>query len=121
MTDFEHMCPKYQIAVELLCKRWTWRVLRSLVNGPRRFTDIAAYVDGLSDRLLSQRLQELEAEAIVERLLRPGRPVVIDYALTQKGQDLRKTIEALQAWADRWCDAPAQAGMPASSTRLRRD
>lgn len=119
MTDFDHMCPKYQFAVELLCKRWTWRILRSLVDGPRRFTDIAAYVDGLSDRLLAQRLQELESEAIVERRLRPARQVVIEYALTQKGQDLRQTIEAIQTWADRWCDAPDHIGTSATAAHPR--
>ncbi len=100
--NFLDMCPRYERTVELLGKRWTGLILRSLMEGPRRFTDITTYVDGLSDRLLSKRLQELEEAGIVERRVYAGRPVTVSYALTQKGTDLRRVVEAIQAWADRW-------------------
>ncbi|MBI4336553.1 MAG: helix-turn-helix transcriptional regulator [Chloroflexi bacterium] len=107
--DFEHMCPLYEQAIGLLGKRWTGLILRALMDGPRRFTEVRTYVDsGLSDRLLSERLQELEEAGIVERRVHAGRPVTVEYTLTEKGADLRRVVEAVQAWADRWI-AP-QAG-----------
>jgi DNA-binding HxlR family transcriptional regulator len=73
-----------------------------LLEGPRRFTEITGYVKGLSDRLLSERLQELEQAGIVERRVNTGRPVTVEYTLTAKGNDLRAALEAIQMWADRW-------------------
>ncbi len=87
--DFQFMCPKYEQAVELLGKRWTGLILRSLMEGPRRFSAISTYVDGLSDRLLSERLQELEKVGIVERKVHNERPVTVEYSLTEKGADPR--------------------------------
>lgn len=100
--DFGQMCPRYERAIEVLGKRWTALIIRALIDGPRRFTDITSYIEGLSDRLLSQRLQELEEAGIVERRVYNQRPVLVEYALTEKGQDLRRVVEAIQAWADRW-------------------
>lgn len=100
--DFSRMCPRYEKAIELLGKRWTGLILRSLLEGPRRFTEITGYVEGLSDRLLSERLQELEQAGIVERRVNTGRPVTVEYTLTEKGNNLRAALEAIQMWADRW-------------------
>jgi len=100
--DFEHCCPRYEKAIAILSKKWTCLILRSLMGGPRRFTEISAYVNGLSDRLLSQRLQELEEEGIVERCVYAQRPVVIEYCLAEKGWALREVVEAIQRWADQW-------------------
>ena len=107
--DFQHACPKYEKAAALLGKKWTGMILRSLLEGPRRFTDIAAYVDGLSDNLLSRRLQELEAEGIVIRQVLAQRPVVVEYSLTPKGEALREVVESIQRWADQWEPLPATA------------
>ena len=100
--DFQHMCPRYESAIEILGKRWTGLIIRSLLEGPRRFTEITSYVNGLSDRLLSQRLQELEQAEIVDRKVYSQRPVLVEYALTDKGRDLRQVVVAIQVWADRW-------------------
>ena len=77
-------------------------MLRCLMEQPRRFSDISSYVSGLSDRLLSQRLQELEEAGIVERQVYAQRPVVVEYSLTEKGQALRQVVSAIQVWADDW-------------------
>lgn len=100
--DFNEMCPRYQGAMGILGKKWTGLILRSLMEGPRRFTEMSAYVPGLSDRLLSQRLQELEEEGIVERRVYAERPVLVEYSLTEQGRALRAVVEAIQRWADRW-------------------
>ena len=88
--------------MNILGKKWTCLMLRCLMEEPRRFSDISAYVTGLSDRLLSQRLQELEEADIVLRQVYAQRPVVVEYSLTEKGQALRQVVSAIQAWADDW-------------------
>ncbi len=100
--DFEKRCPRFEKAVTILGKKWTPLILRSLMDGPRRFSGMCAYCPGLSDRLLSQRLQELEEAGVVERRVYSERPVVVEYTLTGKGQELREVLEALQRWADQW-------------------
>lgn len=107
--EYQRMCPKYEKAMETLGKRWTGLILRALMDGPRRFSEITRYVEGLSDRLLSQRLQELEAEGIVQRQVYDQRPVLVEYSLTKKGRDLKAVVEAVQAWADRWETIAAEA------------
>ena len=96
------MCPRYLAAMSFLGKKWTGLILRSLMEGPRRFTEMLSYVPGLSDRLLSQRLQELEEADIVERRVYSQRPVLVEYSLTAQGQALREVVEAIQHWADEW-------------------
>jgi DNA-binding HxlR family transcriptional regulator len=95
----------------ILGKKWTCLILRCLLSQPRRFTDISGYVTGLSDRLLSQRLQELEEAGVVQRRVYAQRPVAVEYALTAKGEALRVVVEAIQHWADRWehIEIPATA------------
>ncbi len=95
------MCPRYQRAVEILGKRWTTLIIRTLLPRPRRFSDITAIV-GVSDRLLSERLKELESCTIVERRVYAETPVRIEYTLTAKGLELERVVEAIQHWADCW-------------------
>jgi DNA-binding HxlR family transcriptional regulator len=75
-----------------------------LLQGASRFTDIVHGVPGLSDRLLSERLKELEAEAIVSRIVHPDTPVRIEYQLTEKGKALFGVVEAVQEWASEWLE-----------------
>ena len=100
-------CPKYEQAMQVLGKKWTCLILRCLLAEPRRFTQVSGYIEGLSDRLLSQRLQELEDEGIVKRQVFARRPVVVEYSLTPKGQAFRRVAEAIQEWADAWPEAHA--------------
>ncbi len=97
----------------ILGKKWTCLILRCLMGETRRFTEISAYVHGLSDRLLSQRLQELEETDIVARRVYAQRPVVVEYSLTAKGEALREVVGAIQRWADQWEQKEAAAKAPA--------
>ena len=106
-------CPTYHRAIELIGRRWTGAILRAMLSGEARFSDIAAAVPGLSDRLLSERLKELEAEGIVRRTVVPSTPVRIDYALTDKGLALNEVIVAVSDWAEHWLapvDEPIAVG-----------
>ena len=102
-------CPIYHRAIELIGRRWTGAILRVLLGGPTRFSDIAGVIPGLSDRLLSERLKELEAEGIVARTVFPEMPVRIEYALTEKGHALEGVIAAVSDWAETWGTALDEA------------
>jgi DNA-binding HxlR family transcriptional regulator len=104
-------CPSYHHAIELIGRRWTGAILRAMLAGEARFSDIAAAVPGLSDRLLSGRLKELEAEGIVRRTVVASTPVRVDYALTEKGQALSEVIAAVSTWAEQWL-APMPESTP---------
>jgi len=101
-VDGNGVCPYFHAAIELIGKRWTGAILCSLTEGPQRFGELTRTVPGLSDRLLSQRLRELEREGLVERDVEPGTPVRVTYALTEKGAELRPAIQELKRWAMRW-------------------
>ena len=101
----EGLCPKYQRAMALLGKRWTWLVLRVLLDGPSRFSDFLVRIRGISDPILCERLRELEAQGLVHRRVLPETPVRVEYALTPKGQGLRQALMLLHEWAETWEDA----------------
>jgi DNA-binding HxlR family transcriptional regulator len=96
------VCPHFHAAIELIGKRWTGAILSALMAGPLRFGELARAVPGLSDRLLSQRLRELEEEGLVGRAVESATPVRVTYSLTEKGAELGPAISELKAWARRW-------------------
>ncbi len=104
-------CPLYHEAVELVGRRWTGAILRVLmdVDGPMRFSEIGQSVPELSDRLLSERMKELEARGIVERRVIPGPPVRVEYRLSAMGLELEPALSELQRWAARWLARKATA------------
>ena len=101
-------CPYFHQAVELIGRRWTGAILEILMQGGSlRFSTIAAAVPDLSDRMLSDRLKELESYALVERTVFPGPPVRVQYALTRKGLELAPALRELKRWARHWLGASA--------------
>lgn len=100
------MCPRYEHAIQLLGKRWTGLLLDALMSGPKRFCELTSAVEGLSDRVLSDRLRELEVEGIIERAVYPQIPVRVEYRLTDKGRALKPVVEAIHHWAESWLPAP---------------
>src|SRR3954452_4227457 len=92
-------CGLYHRAIELVGKRWTGAILLVLMDGPLHFSGIRQLVPELSDRLLSERLKELEGEGIVERRVLDGSPVRVEYSLTAKGRALEPTLRELKDWA----------------------
>jgi DNA-binding HxlR family transcriptional regulator len=95
-------CTEYHHAVELVGKRWTGAILFVLMDGPTRFSEFKRLVPDLSDRLLSERMKELEAEGIVERRVINDTPVKVEYVLTEKGKALEPAVRALKRWANAW-------------------
>jgi DNA-binding HxlR family transcriptional regulator len=96
-------CPVYHQAVELIGRRWTGAILRAMLAGA---------TPSLSDRLLSERLKELEQHGIVTRTVIPNTPVRIEYRLTEKGADLSGVVEAISAWGETWLTGDHAAGHP---------
>ncbi len=100
--QFPGVCPHFHDAIELIGKRWTGAIVFALTEGPLRFGELREAVPGLSDRLLSSRLRELEREGLVARDVEPGAPVRVSYSLTEAGAELRPAIAELKSWARRW-------------------
>ena len=96
-------CPYYHQAIELIGRRWTGAIVSVLLRrNPMRFGQIAEAVPELSDRLLSERMKELERHGVVVRTVRPGRPVRVEYELTEMGRELGPAVRELERWARRW-------------------
>ncbi len=102
-------CPQFQKAIELVGRRWSGTILRALLTGPLRFSQIAAAIPHISDRSLSLRLKEFEDEQLVVRRVASTQPVSVSYELTEKGRDLQAAIGAVERWAHEWI-APHEAG-----------
>jgi DNA-binding HxlR family transcriptional regulator len=104
--DGGEFCPHYQKAIELVGRRWSGTILRALLDGPLRFSEISGRIPVISDRSLSMRLKELEREGVVIRRVETTQPVKVSYGLTAKGRDLETAIAALEAWAHDWVAPP---------------
>ncbi len=103
--ELSAFCPRFQYAIELIGRRWVGAILRVLVTGPARFNELMTAVPGLSDRLLTERLRELEKEGVVRRTVSADRPVKVTYELTDCGRSLDDVMRNLSDWAERWVAA----------------
>lgn len=97
-----NLCPKFEDAFELLGKKWTGLIIRTLLNDQKRFSDISAAIPNMSARMLTERFKELEDHGIVLRTVYPETPVRIEYKLTEKGKDLEAVMDQVQIWAEKW-------------------
>src|SRR5258705_878085 len=99
------LCSRFHRASELIGRRWTGAVIFVLLQSSCRFATLREAIPDITDRMLSQRLQELEREGIVERVVVPAAPVRVEYVLTKKGRALGKAVAAITVWAQTWIDA----------------
>jgi DNA-binding HxlR family transcriptional regulator len=113
------LCPRYHHAIELIGRRWSGAILQIMRDGVVRFSDLAAAIPGLSDRMLSERLKELEAEHLVERRVIPETPVRVEYRLTPRGEALGSVLDAVTHWAHTWLsdEEPGPADRPSADER----
>ena len=96
------LCPKYEKAFELLGKKWTGLIIRSLLSGTKRFSDISDMIPNVSAKVLADRFKELEREGVIVRNVYPETPVRIEYELTEKGRSLEPALDEIQKWAEQW-------------------
>jgi DNA-binding HxlR family transcriptional regulator len=102
------LCSRFHRASELIGRRWTGAIIFVMLKSRCRFATLRAAIPDITDRMLSERLQELEQEGIVERSVVPDTPVRVEYALTKKGRALASAIDAIADWAHKWIpESPA--------------
>jgi len=106
MSNTHHpaLCARFHRAVELIGRRWTGAILQMLMDGPQRYSELRSAVPDISDRMLTERLKELEAEDIVERDVSTDTPVRVEYRLTEKGRALQAPLAAIGDWAEEWVE-----------------
>ena len=109
MASTTPFCPRYLHAVELVGRRWTGAIIRALLTGPQRFNALRDTIPDISDRMLAERLRELEGEEVLVRRVIPSTPVRVEYELTKKGRDLEAIVVAIARWAEHWVEPPAPA------------
>lgn len=96
------ICPKFETAIEILAKKWTGLILRVLMEEKRRFRDIREQIPQMSERMLAERLKDLEASGLINRQVYPETPVRIEYTLTEKGKALQPVLDSIETWAHEW-------------------
>jgi DNA-binding HxlR family transcriptional regulator len=104
------LCSRFHRASELIGRRWTGAIIYVLLRSRCRFATLRDSIPDITDRMLSERLQELEQEGIVERTVVPDTPVRVEYSLTQKGRALAAAFDAISEWANAWVD-PEPSGV----------
>src|SRR4051794_39677499 len=111
------LCTPFHHAIELIGRRWTGAIISLLLQSRCRFATLRDAIPEITDRMLSERLQELESEGIVERTVIPETPVRVEYSLTRKGRALAAAVEAISDWAHKWGAPPVEAKSKAARRR----
>ncbi|RNF39168.1 winged helix-turn-helix transcriptional regulator [Planococcus salinus] len=101
--DTSVICPRFESAISLLSQRWTGLIIYQLLSGPQRFSQLTEVI-GISGRLLSERLKNLESNGLVIRTVHPETPVRVEYQLTEKGMSLKPVMDEIQNWSQHWVD-----------------
>lgn len=107
-SDTPALCTQYHQAVELIGRRWAGAIIFVLMSGRVRYATLKDSIPDITDRMLSERLRELEEAGIVTRHVTPDIPVRVEYELTPKGRSLEKSITAIREWASHWVPAPGR-------------
>ncbi|MBO1512508.1 winged helix-turn-helix transcriptional regulator [Metabacillus bambusae] len=103
------ICPRFERAMGILSQRWTGLVIYQLLNGPQRFSTIETSI-GITGRVLSDRLKDLENQGIVSREVYPETPVRIEYSLTEKGLSLEPLLRDIEKWSQTWVNLEDEKG-----------
>ena len=104
------VCQIFHAAIELIGRRWSGAILWALGQAPCRFSDFREAIPDISDRLLSERLKELEDAGLIVRVVNTStRPVQVLYRLTPKGEELQPLMAQIGVWAAKWAQREAEA------------
>lgn len=96
--EINHICTNFHNAIEFIGKRWMGAVIFSLLEGPKRYHEIISSIPGISDRLLTERLRDLENEGLIVKNVITTSPKKVEYELTQTGKELDEVIQVLMKW-----------------------
>ena len=113
------LCGAYHAAIELIGRRWTGAIIFLLLASRCRFAQLRDAIPDITDRMLSERLQELEQEGIVERTVLPDPPVRVEYSLTPKGRALATAVDAISDWAHKWGKPDVHSSRQKGETRQK--
>ena len=102
------LCPTFHQAIELIGKKWTGAIIYLLLKSKCRFAELRDAIPEITDRMLSERLQDLEENGIVERTVLPDPPVRVEYELTKKGRALADALDAVGQWAHKYAKADSK-------------
>src|SRR5262245_56094366 len=114
------VCAQFHHASELIGRRWTGAIIYVLLRARCRFATLREAIPDITDRMLSERLQELELEGIVERTVIPDIPVRVEYSLSVKGRALASAFDAISDWAQKWVPVELPATPARSQVRRRK-
>jgi DNA-binding HxlR family transcriptional regulator len=92
-------CPSRQV-LDVISDKWVTLVLTALADGPRRYSDLARTIAGISQKMLTQTLRTLERDGLVTRSVTPSVPVRVDYELTALGQTMLPVVGAIKQWSE---------------------
>ncbi|AXI08323.1 MarR family transcriptional regulator [Oceanobacillus sp. 143] len=101
------ICPRFEKAISLLSQKWTALIIYKLLLGTQRFSEIQSSI-GISGKVLSERLKELEHLDIVKREVIPDTPVIIEYSLTEKGQSMEPILRTIENWSQAWIKSESE-------------
>ena len=119
-NNVPQLCTRFHYASELIGRRWNGAIIFMLLKQTCRFATLRDGIAGITDRMLSERLQELEDEGVVERTVVPETPVRVEYSLTKKGRSLVTAIDAIAEWAHKWIELDPPKEKAAEPRRVRR-
>lgn len=101
------LCPRFESAMNILSQRWTGLVIYQLLSGTKRFCTLESSI-GISGRVLSERLKDLESQGIIKREVFPETPVRIEYSLTEKGLALEPIMREIEEWSKSWVEVESE-------------
>ncbi len=96
-----HVCNNFHDTIEFIGKRWMGVIIYILMSGPKRFHEITEGIPGISDRLLTERLNELIKEGLVTKKRLSPSSTIIGYELTDSGMELKEVITAIRNWMEK--------------------
>ncbi|RFB12127.1 transcriptional regulator [Bacillus sp. HNG] len=98
----ERECSKVEELYHMIGKKWMGLIIHTLMEEPKRFSEIHSSIPDLSKRMLNERIKELEDCGLVLRNVITDRPVRTEYSLTKKGHELGKALKTVEDWANNW-------------------
>lgn len=96
------LCASVEAAFNLLGRKWAGLVVHVLASGPLHFSELEDAIPGVSARMLTERIRELEEAGVVTRTVHAGPPVRVVYALSDKGRALVPVMAGIEKWARAW-------------------
>jgi len=111
------LCTRFHYASELIGRRWNGAIIYMLLKQTCRFATLRDGIPGITDRMLSERLQELEIEGVVARAVVPETPVRVEYSLTKKGRALAEAVDSIANWAEKYIALQPERSKPGKAAR----